>query len=108
MSQALALPAWIVTYSLNPGAIPVVMAATGAAHFLPYAWLHRNRAYGVLAGALSLGAFGLQLVLKAEAFPYILLFVALAYAVAAPVVYRHAARLTGRQASPRAALEAQG
>jgi hypothetical protein len=87
MSQNLALPAWIVAYSLNPGAVPVVMAATGAAHFLPYAWLHRT---------LSLGSFGLQLALGAQAFPYILLFVAAAYWIAAPLVYsaaRHAARL---------------
>lgn len=94
MSQNLALPAWIVVYSLNPGAIPVVMAATGAAHFLPYAWLHRTRVYAVLAGALSLGAFALQLGLGAAAFPYILLFVAAAYGVTAPIVYRHAARLS--------------
>jgi hypothetical protein len=96
MSQNLALPAWIVAYSLNPGAVPVVMAATGAAHFLPYAWLHRTRVYAVLAGALSLGSFGLQLALGAQAFPYILLFVAAAYWIAAPLVYsaaRHAARL---------------
>lgn len=94
MSQNLALPAWIVVYSLNPGAIPVVMAATGAAHFLPYAWLHRTRAYAVLAGALSLGAFALQLGLGSTAFPYILLFVAVAYGVTALIVYRHAARLS--------------
>jgi hypothetical protein len=101
MSQNLALPAWIVVYSLNPGAIPVVMAATGAAHFLPYAWLHRTRAYMALAIALSLGAFGLQLALGASAFSYILLFVAILYGVAAPIVYRHAARLA---ATDRAGL----
>ncbi|MBL8058171.1 MAG: hypothetical protein JNK29_15810 [Anaerolineales bacterium] len=107
MSQNLALPAWIVAYSLNPGVVPMVMAATGAAHFLPYAWLHRTRLYAVLAGALSLGSFALQLALKAEAFPYILLFVAGAYWIAAPLVYRHAARLAPRpaEAAPLAAGE---
>lgn len=107
MSQSLALPAWIVAYSLNPGAVPLVMAATGAAHFLPYAWLHRTRLYAVLAGALSLGSFALQLTLKAEAFPYVLLFVAGAYWIAAPLVYRHAARLAPRspEAAPLAASE---
>mgnify|MGYP000885047086 CR=1 FL=1 len=97
MSQNLALPAWIVAYSLNPGAVPVVMAATGAAHFLPYAWLHRSRAYGVVAVALSLGAFGLQLGLGAAAFPYILLFVAVVYWSAVPFVYRRAGQLVGRE-----------
>ena len=96
LSQNLALPAWIVAYSLNPGAVPLVMAATGAAHFLPYAWLHRTRVYAALAVALSLGTFALQLALGAQAFPYSLLWVAGLYWAAAPVVYRHAARLAPR------------
>jgi hypothetical protein len=108
MSQNLALPVWIVAYSLNPAVVPVVMAATGAAHFLPYAWLQRTRAYAVLAVALSLGAFALQLWLRSQAFAFILLFVALAYAVAAPVVYRHAARLTGREGVRSLPSQAQG
>lgn len=99
MSQNLALPAWIVAYSLNPGAVPVVMAATGAAHFLPYAWLHRNRAYAVVAVALSLGAFGLQLSLGPAAFAYILLFVAAVYWIATPFVYRRARQLVRREAA---------
>lgn len=107
MSQNLALPAWIVVYSLNPAAIPVVMAATGAAHFLPYAWLHRTRAYAVLAAALSLGAFALQLGLGSAAFSYILLFVAAVYAVAAPIVYRHAARLAGGESARPSVGEAR-
>ena len=44
-SQALGLPALIVTYSPNPGAIPVMLASLGGVHFLPYAWLHRTRVY---------------------------------------------------------------
>lgn len=94
-SQGLALPALIMAYSLNPGAVPVVLAAIGGVHFLPYVWLHRTPLYGGLGGALSLGAFALQVALQGAAFPYVLLFIALAYLVAAPLVYRQAARLTG-------------
>lgn len=61
MSQMLALPAVIVAYSLEPVAVPVVLAAVGGAHFLPYAWLHRTRIYIGFAVAVSLGAFALQL-----------------------------------------------
>lgn len=42
VSQALALPALIVAYSLNPRSIPVVLADLGYVHFLPYAWLNRT------------------------------------------------------------------
>jgi len=93
VSQALGLPLLIVVYSLNPRAIPVALAALGGVHFLPYAWLHRTRIYTILGIVLSLGAFAIQVALAANAFSYILLFVAVVYAVAAPLVYRHAARL---------------
>jgi hypothetical protein len=93
MSQALSLPALIIVYSLNPAVVPAVLAAIGGMHFLPYAWLHRTRAYAVLAGAVSVGAFVLQVVLRAAAFPYILFYVAAVYWIAAPVVYRHARKL---------------
>lgn len=94
MSQALALPFLIVVYSTNPGQIPVVMAGLGGVHFLPYAWLHRTRLYIALAAIISLGAFGLVLMLQAASYAWILLLVALAYWVAAPLVYRHARAIT--------------
>ena len=47
----------------------------------------------MMATAIAMGAFGLQLGLGASAFSYILLFVALVYAVTSPLVYRHAANL---------------
>lgn len=93
MSQALALPAVIVAYSLNPATVPVVLAAIGGGHFLPYAWLHRTRAYIALGIAISIGAFILQVVLRTAAFSYILLYVSAVYWITAPLVYRHAARL---------------
>jgi hypothetical protein len=62
-------------------------------HFLPYAWLQRTRAYLVLGGVLSLGAFALQMFLGALAFNVILFFVSAVYWVAAVIVYREARRL---------------
>ncbi|MBK7178946.1 MAG: hypothetical protein IPH82_17495 [Chloroflexi bacterium] len=92
-SQALWLPALFVAYTLNPRSLPVIMAGLGGAHFLPYVWLHRTRLYGALAVALSLGAFGLQLILGPAAFHIILFYVGLIYWLAAPLMYRHAERL---------------
>lgn len=93
MAQALGLPALIVVYSLNPGGVPVVLAALGGVHFFPYAWLHRTRAYLALGGTISIGAFILQVLLGSAAFSVILTFVGLVYGIAAPYLYRHAARL---------------
>lgn len=94
MSQTFGIPALIVVYSLNPGAIPVVLAGLGGVHFIPYAWLHRTRLYLLLGGAVAVGAFVWQIVLGAAAFPIILLYVGLVYWALAPLVYRHAARMT--------------
>jgi hypothetical protein len=96
MSQILALPAIIVAYSLDPRLVPVVLAAVGGAHFLPYAWLHRTLLYAALAVAISIGAFILQLLLRSESFPYVLFYMSLVYWILAPLVYRHAASFSKR------------
>ena len=93
MSQALALPAFIAVYSLSPRALPLVLAAVGGMHFLPYAWLQRSQAYAVLGGAVSIGAFLIQVLLPGAAFSLILFYVAVVYFVSAILVYRDAQRL---------------
>jgi hypothetical protein len=93
MSQALGLPLLILVFSLNPGGIPLALASLGGAHFLPYAWLHRTRIYAIFAVAVSMGAFILQVFLGSKAFSFVLLYMAIAYWVTTPWVYRHAARL---------------
>jgi hypothetical protein len=98
MSQALGLPVLILVYSLNPLGIPLALASLGGVHFLPYAWLHRTRIYATLAFAVSIGSFAIQLALSKSAFPYILIFVAIVYWVAAPLVYQHAGKLVSQAA----------
>lgn len=98
VSQALALPALIVAFSMNPRSIPVILAGLGGVHFLPYAWLHRTKLYTALAVSISFGAFGLQLLLGPPAFHIILFYVGLIYWLAAPFVYRHAAQLVKPEA----------
>ena len=90
VSQALALPALIVAFDLNPRSIPVILAGLGGVHFLPYAWLHRTKLYTALAVAISFGAFALQLLLGPVAFHVILFYVGVIYLLGAPFVYRHA------------------
>jgi hypothetical protein len=67
VAQGLALPASIVVYNLNPLYVPVVFAATNGGHFLPYSWLHRTRAYLLLALVASFGPFAILVTGGAEA-----------------------------------------
>lgn len=97
MSQVVALPVVIIVYNLYPVAVPAALAAIGGAHFLPYAWLHRTQIYFVLGVVLSVGAFALQVLFKAGAFPYVLFFMSLLYWITAPLVYRHAAKIVRAQ-----------
>lgn len=66
MTQGLSLPASIVVLNLDPLYLPVVFAATNGGHFLPYMWLHRTRAYAVLAVACALGPFAVLLIAGAQ------------------------------------------
>jgi hypothetical protein len=93
MSQVLALPAVILAYNYHASTVPIALGAIGGAHFLPYAWLQRTPVYSVLGVAVSLGPFALALLFQRAAMPWSLLWIAAAYAVAAPLVYRRAARL---------------
>jgi hypothetical protein len=98
MSQTLGLPALIVAYSLNPRSVPVVLAALGGMHFMPYAWLQRTQAYIVLGVAVSIGAFLIQALLPQLAFHAILFYVGVVYWISAAVVYRAAKRLVPQPA----------
>ena len=66
MTQGLSLPGSIIVLNLDPLYLPVAFAATNGGHFLPYMWLHRTRAYAVLAVACALGPFALLLVAGAQ------------------------------------------
>jgi hypothetical protein len=100
MSQIVALPAVLLAFSLHPAYVPAAMAAIGGGHFLPYAWLQRTRIYVVLGVAVSVGAMVLSLALKREAFSPVLFYISACYAVAAPLLLRHARRITARAGAP--------
>jgi hypothetical protein len=95
MSQIVAFPIVIAMYDLRPGGVPLAMASIAGGHFLPYAWLQRTNVYLWLAIAVSIGALALQMILGAQAFSFILIYMTACYWVAAPLVRRAALRLTG-------------
>jgi hypothetical protein len=94
LSQIVAFPVVIATFSLNPGAVPLAMASIAGGHFLPYAWLQRTNVYVWLAVAVSAGALVLEIALGPNAFPFILFHMTACYWFAAPLVHRAARRLT--------------
>jgi hypothetical protein len=96
VSQALGIPALIVTYTLNPVAVPVVLAGFGGAHFLPYAWLHRTRLYLIMGSVVAIGAFLVLVLLDTYVFQVTLLLVGIVYWITAPLVYRHARTVVTR------------
>lgn len=83
----------IIAYNLNPVTVPAVLAGFGGVHFVPYAWLHRTRAYLFLGAAVALGAFAILVFLQSAEFSITLPYVGVVYWIAAPLVYRNAADL---------------
>ncbi len=59
MVQAIALPASIIVYNLEPLLVPATFAATNGGHFLPYVWMHRTRIYAAVAVIAGLGPFAI-------------------------------------------------
>jgi hypothetical protein len=94
MSQIAAFPIVIAVYDWHPAGVALAMASIAGGHFLPYAWLQRTNVYTALAAAVPAGALVLQILLGAQAFPLILVWMSLCYWVAAPLVYRAARRIT--------------
>lgn len=92
-SQLLALPAVLFVFGLAPAAVPAAMAATGAAHFLPYAWLQRTKLYAGLAVAVAIVPFAITMTLRTAAPPWVLLFLSGVYFVMAVLVRRRARAL---------------
>jgi hypothetical protein len=59
-TQAFFIPVFIVIYQFVPQYLPLAVGLLGGAHFLPYAWIYRSRAYifvtvGTCSLALVLG-----------------------------------------------------
>jgi hypothetical protein len=101
VAQSFALPASIVVYNLDPLYLPVVFAATNGGHFLPYSWLHRTRAYVLLALVASFGPFAILVAGGAEvSFRTSGLLVGVVMVISAFYVRRSAERRIAVSAAP--------
>ncbi|HUL74710.1 MAG TPA: hypothetical protein VLT86_16485 [Vicinamibacterales bacterium] len=80
--QAFFWPIIILVYRLSPEWTPWAMAILFGAHFLPYAWLHRSRAYAFLSASVAVSLSGLALVTRAPMTAAVPLVAAACYAAA--------------------------
>ena len=75
MTQAVAIPAAVLTYARTPTFVPAVFAAIVGAHFLPYAWLQQTRVYVVLSVDVSVGSWVIMALLGEDGYRIVPWFV---------------------------------
>lgn len=80
--QAFFWPIIVLVYVISPEWTPWAMAILFGSHFLPYAWLHRSRAYAFLSASVAISLTGLALATRAPMPAAVPLITAACYAVA--------------------------
>jgi formate/nitrite transporter FocA (FNT family) len=75
-------PIIVLVYALSPAWTPWAMAILFGSHFLPYAWLHRSRAYAFLSASVAIALTGLALITRAPMPATVPLVTAACYAAA--------------------------
>jgi formate/nitrite transporter FocA (FNT family) len=75
-------PIIVLVYALSPAWTPWAMAILFGSHFLPYAWLHRSRAYAFLSASVAIALTGLVLITRAPMPATVPLVTAACYAAA--------------------------
>ena len=73
-------PIIVLVYALSPAWTPWVMAILFGSHFLPYAWLHRSRAYAFLSASVAVSLTVLALAARAPMPEIVPLITAACYA----------------------------
>jgi hypothetical protein len=80
--QAFFWPIIVLEHALSPEWTPWAMAILFGSHFLPYAWLHRSRAYVFLSASVAISLTGLALATRAPMPSTVPLVTATCYAAA--------------------------
>lgn len=62
--QAFFWPIIVLVYAIAPAWTPWAMAILFGSHFLPYAWLHRSRAYAFLSASVAISLTVLALLTR--------------------------------------------
>jgi uncharacterized protein DUF7010 len=81
-TQAFFIPVFIVIYQFVPQYLPLAVGLLGGAHFLPYAWIYRSRAYVFVTVGVGLSALVLGTAFVAQAYLAVPLAMAAVFALA--------------------------
>jgi len=99
-TQAFFIPVFIVVYQFVPQYLPLAVGLLGGAHFLPYAWIYRSRAYVFVTVGTGLSALVLGTAFVSQAYVTVPLAMATAFAIAVLWIRREnrnfEAHITGR------------
>jgi len=88
--QPVAFPVFLLVLSFSPAYVPVAMASVVGAHFLPYQWLHMTKLYGVLAIAVSAGAYAIAILFGEASLHYTGFYVGACLLVGSGFAHAHA------------------
>jgi hypothetical protein len=81
-TQAFFIPVFIVIYQFVPQYLPLAVGLLGGAHFLPYAWIYRSRAYVFVTLGTCLSALVLGIAFTSVAYTVVPLGMAAVFAIA--------------------------
>lgn len=78
--QAFFIPVFIVVYQFTPQYLPLAVGLLGGAHFLPYSWIYRSRAYIFVSVGTGLASLVAGTVALSSAYTLVPLAIALIFA----------------------------
>lgn len=82
-AQAFFIPVFIVVYQFVPQYLPLAVGLLGGAHFLPYSWIYRSRAYVFVTLGICMSSLVLGTVLVSFAYTLVPLGMAAVFAISA-------------------------
>ena len=78
--QAFFIPVFIVVYQFTPQYLPLTVGVLGGAHFLPYSWIYRSRAYIFVSIGTGLASPVVGTVMLSSAYMLVPLAIAVIFA----------------------------
>jgi hypothetical protein len=79
--QAFFIPVFIVVYQFTPQYLPLAVGLLGGAHFLPYSWIYRSRAYIFVSVGTGLASLVVGTAMLSTAYTLVPLAISLIFAV---------------------------
>lgn len=90
--QAFFIPVFIVVYQFTPQYLPLAVGLLGGAHFLPYSWIYRSRAYIFVSVGTGLASLVAGTVAVPSSYTLVPLAIALIFAGGVVWIRRENAR----------------